>query len=278
MRLFAFLRQLSAMLAVPLLGLAFVSPVNAQTSSASEAPSTAQSESASAPTSDNPATAKDDSGGSNAAAATTESNSSAAPNESQPNGAKPASNPATEKTGSDVLITIDKSSQRMAVLIDGIKKYTWPVSTGRSGYATPSGSYKPFRLESDHYSKEWDDAPMPHSIFFTEKGHAIHGSHETKRLGTPASHGCVRLAPKNAATLYALVESEGLENIKVVVSGGGKEVARQHAKRRQKEKTTKKKERTPQYGQADPGRFKPGYGQPQRRCGLFGRRRCGGAY
>jgi lipoprotein-anchoring transpeptidase ErfK/SrfK len=277
MRLFAFLRQLSTMLAVPLLGLALVSPVNAQTSSASEASSTAQFESAGAPTSDNPATAKDVSGGSNAATATTESNSSAAPNESQPNGAKPASNPAAEKTGFDVLITIDKSSQRMAVLIDGIKKYTWPVSTGRSGYATPSGSYKPFRLESDHYSKEWDDAPMPHSIFFTEKGHAIHGSYETKRLGTPASHGCVRLAPKNAATLYALVESEGLENTKVLVSGGGLEVVGKHAKQ-QKKKTTNNKKRTPQYGQADPGRFQPGYAQPQRRCGLFGRRRCGGGY
>jgi L,D-transpeptidase catalytic domain len=165
----------------------------------------------------------------------------------------------------------------MTVRVDGIKEYTWPVSTGRSGYATPSGSYKPFRLEADHYSKEWDDAPMPHSIFFTEKGHAIHGSYETKRLGTAASHGCVRLARKNAATLYALVESEGLENTKVLVSGGGMEVAGKHAKQ-QKKKTTNKKKRTPQYGQADPGRFEPGYGQPQRRCGLFRRRQCGGGY
>src|SRR5262245_319965 len=97
-----------------------------------------------------------------------------------------------------VLISIDKSVQQMTVSVDGVRRYSWPVSTGRAGYATPSGSYKPFRMEIDHYSKEWDDAPMPHSIFFTPKGHAIHGSFETRRLGSAASHGCVRLSPANA--------------------------------------------------------------------------------
>jgi hypothetical protein len=118
-----------------------------------------------------------------------------------------------------IIITIDKSTQQMSVSVDGAKRYTWPVSTGRAGYATPSGSYTPFRMEADHYSKEWDDAPMPHSIFFTSKGHAIHGSFETKRLGSAASHGCVRLAPKNAATLFALVKQEGMGSTKVVLSG-----------------------------------------------------------
>jgi hypothetical protein len=118
-----------------------------------------------------------------------------------------------------VTITIDKGAQQMTVSVDGAHRYTWPVSTGRSGYTTPSGSFKPFRLEEDHYSKEWDDAPMPHSIFFTPKGHAIHGSFETRRLGSPASHGCVRLAPANAKTLFALVKAEGLGNTKIVLSG-----------------------------------------------------------
>src|SRR5262245_23161246 len=121
--------------------------------------------------------------------------------------------------GAGVLITIDKSSQQMSVSVDGMRRYAWPVSTGRAGYATPSGTYTPFRMEEDHYSKEWDDAPMPHSIFFTKVGHAIHGSYEVKRLGTPASHGCVRLAPPNAATLFALVKAEGLSNTKVVLTG-----------------------------------------------------------
>src|SRR4051794_30882743 len=81
----------------------------------------------------------------------------------------------------NVLIWIDKSAQRMTVSVDGAPVYRWPVSTGMRGRETPAGSYKPFRMEAEHYSKEWDDAPMPHSIFFTQVGHAIHGS--THRLG-----------------------------------------------------------------------------------------------
>jgi hypothetical protein len=118
-----------------------------------------------------------------------------------------------------ILISIDKSLQQMTVSVDGARRYTWPVSTGRGGYATPSGNFKPFRMEADHYSKEWDDAPMPHSIFFTPKGHAIHGSFETRRLGTAASHGCVRLSPANAKVLFALVRAEGMGNTKVVLTG-----------------------------------------------------------
>lgn len=119
-----------------------------------------------------------------------------------------------------VLIVINKSSQKMTVSVDGEKAYTWLVSTGGQGYSTPSGTFKPFRMERDHFSQEWDDAPMPNSIFFTPEGHAIHGSFHTKRLGTRASHGCVRLAPANAATLYALVQKTGMQNTRVVVRGG----------------------------------------------------------
>jgi hypothetical protein len=118
-----------------------------------------------------------------------------------------------------VQITVDKSSQHMTVSVDGQPRYTWPVSTGKRGYDTPSGKFKAFRMERDHFSKEWDDAPMPHSIFFTTKGHAIHGSFDTKRLGSPASHGCVRLAPANAKTLFQLVEKEGVLNTTVVLTG-----------------------------------------------------------
>jgi hypothetical protein len=116
-----------------------------------------------------------------------------------------------------ILITIDKTTQQMTVDIDGATRWIWPVSTGRRGYDTPAGSFRPFRLEEDHYSKEWDEAPMPHSVFFTADGHAIHGSYETRRLGRPASHGCVRLAPKNAERLFTLVKREGLSNVRVLV-------------------------------------------------------------
>ena len=119
----------------------------------------------------------------------------------------------------EVLIKIDKNSQRMTVSNDGEALYAWPVSTGRTGHATPSGAFSAFRMEADHYSKEWDDAPMPHSIFFTKLGHAIHGTYDTKKLGMPASHGCVRLSPAHAATLFALVKQNGVTNTKVVLTG-----------------------------------------------------------
>jgi len=119
-----------------------------------------------------------------------------------------------------VQISINKVSQRMTVTVNDVEKYLWLVSTGARGYSTPSGTYTPFRMEPDHYSDEWDDAPMPHSIFFTSAGHAIHGSLHTKSLGRPVSHGCVRLAPGNAATLYALVQKAGMRNTRVIVSGG----------------------------------------------------------
>jgi hypothetical protein len=125
----------------------------------------------------------------------------------------------TSGAHAEILITVDKSAQRMTVIRDGQQLYNWPVSTGRNGYGTPSGSFTAFRMEADHYSDEWDDAPMPHSIFFTKIGHAIHGTFDAKNLGKPASHGCVRLSVANAATLFALVERDGVTHTKVVLTG-----------------------------------------------------------
>jgi lipoprotein-anchoring transpeptidase ErfK/SrfK len=106
----------------------------------------------------------------------------------------------------NIMIIIDKSAQKMTVTVNGEERYTWPVSTGRSGYDTPSGDFQPFRIERDHYSREWDDAPMPNSIFFSKIGHAIHGTFEARNLGRPVSHGCVRLSTQNAATQFALIK------------------------------------------------------------------------
>jgi hypothetical protein len=119
----------------------------------------------------------------------------------------------------DLLIQIDKSAQRMTVTLNGEQLYDWPVSTGGSGYDTPSGTFKPFRMEIDHYSDEYDNAPMPYSIFFTQTGNAIHGTYEARKLGHAVSHGCVRLSVKNAATLWGLVKQEKMANTKVVLNG-----------------------------------------------------------
>ena len=118
-----------------------------------------------------------------------------------------------------VFITVDKDVQEMTVAVDDVEVYHWPVSTGNPSHETPNGSFRTFRMEEDHYSREFDDAPMPHSIFFTKVGHAIHGTDSESRLGTPVSHGCVRLSRENASTLYALVESEGVLNTTVTLTG-----------------------------------------------------------
>ena len=123
-------------------------------------------------------------------------------------------------TPTRVLITVDKAAQRMQVTIDGKLRHSWAVSTGRAQYETPVGTFRPLRLAKVHYSREWDDAPMPHSIFFTDRGHAIHGSNATRSLGRRASHGCVRLAPSKAATLFALVQAEGPGTTKVTITNG----------------------------------------------------------
>jgi lipoprotein-anchoring transpeptidase ErfK/SrfK len=126
---------------------------------------------------------------------------------------------ADTEPASQVLVDVDKTTQQMTVFVDGVETYSWPVSTGMRGYSTPSGTYTASSMNKIWYSKQWDNAPMPHAIFFTKKGHAIHASTETKKLGRPASHGCVRLAPKNAATLFKLVEEKGLKNTQVVLTG-----------------------------------------------------------
>ena len=133
-----------------------------------------------------------------------------------------------------IVVNIDKSAQRMTVAVDGATRYVWPVSTGRAGYDTPNGTFRVNRMDADHLSQEWDNAPMPHTMFFDMHGHAIHGFFDVKHLGSPVSHGCVRLAPANAASLFALVQGQGMSQTTVVVSGqaparGGEEMARRRA-------------------------------------------------
>ena len=135
-----------------------------------------------------------------------------------------ATQPAADGTqanpsGKQILVNIDKSTQEMTVFVDGIEQYNWKVSTGKPGYVTPSGTYTATSMNEIWYSKEWDNAPMPHAVFFMKDGHAIHGTLEVKNLGKPASHGCVRLAPENATILYDLVKQNGLQNTQVVLDG-----------------------------------------------------------
>jgi lipoprotein-anchoring transpeptidase ErfK/SrfK len=259
MRLSGFLRlhrHASGLIIAPFLALALAFPAGAETST--KPPS--------APAGDTPPSAQ---AKPNPPAAQPKSDPSAAQPESDA-AAPPDAKAAATQAGSQILINIDKSRQEMTVFVDGVEQYTWPVSTGRPGYSTPSGTYTPTSMNEVWYSKQWDNSPMPHSIFFMKDGHAIHGTHEVKNLGKPVSHGCVRISPENAVTLYALVETNGMQNTQVALSGetpgGEAKVASQ-----------------PRYGPGQP-RYFPGPGwftpgqqaqelppQQPRRRGLFGR-------
>ncbi len=116
-----------------------------------------------------------------------------------------------------IVAKINLSSQRMSVYVDGAPRYNWPVSTARRGYRTPTGTFKPTALFRYHASTIYSGSPMPYSIFFL-RGYAIHGSYEIKYLGHPASHGCVRLHPSNAAALYSLVKQHGAGNTVIQIS------------------------------------------------------------
>jgi hypothetical protein len=123
--------------------------------------------------------------------------------------------------GADIVIAVDKAAQRMAVTVDGKQDYLWKVSTGTGG-APRAGTYRPQRLEKSWFSRKYDMSPMPHSIFFDEdKGIAIHGTEYASRLGTAASHGCVRLTRANAATLFKLVQSRSKADTTIIVTHSG---------------------------------------------------------
>ncbi len=124
-----------------------------------------------------------------------------------------------------VLVQIDKPSQRMLVQVDGKPTYLWRVSTGRGGFGTPAGRFRPQWMARSWFSTKYYGSPMPHSIFF-HKGYAIHGTNYISRLGGPASHGCVRLHPANAATLFALVQRAGMASTTILIHGGGEFASR----------------------------------------------------
>ncbi len=116
----------------------------------------------------------------------------------------------------DVLARISVSQQSMTVYVDGMPRYTWPVSTARPPYATPRGTFRPQRMERMWYSRVYDNAPMPYAIFFYY-GFAVHGTNQTRALGRPASHGCVRLPTAAARELFMLVKQHGMSNSRIVV-------------------------------------------------------------
>jgi hypothetical protein len=179
--------------------------------------------------------------------------------------------PCASAAFANIDIAIDKSTQQMSVAVDGAQRYTWPVSTGRPGYDTPNGTFKVNRMDANHFSQEWDNAPMPHTMFFDMHGHAIHGFSDVAHLGLAVSHGCVRLAPANATVLFNLVKAQGMANTSVAVTGrtpGGDNGPVARARLPDNE-TVYSPQPQPGYDQQPP----PGYGQQQ--PGYYGQQQPG---
>ena len=115
-----------------------------------------------------------------------------------------------------IAVHVDISDQRMIIELDGVKQFTWDVSTAREGKETPRGTYGAYWLSRDHYSSLYNGAPMPYAIFF-DGDYAIHGTELENDLGSPASAGCVRLSKGNAQLLFKLVEKHGLSSFNVTI-------------------------------------------------------------
>ncbi|MBA5778460.1 L,D-transpeptidase [Stappia sp. F7233] len=116
-----------------------------------------------------------------------------------------------------VIARIDLSEQKMVVYVNGRRLQSWPVSTARRGYRTPTGTFRPGRMHRRYFSKKYHNSPMPWSVFFYG-GYAIHGTDAVRSLGRPASHGCIRLHPANARHLYSLIQQHGKKNARIVIT------------------------------------------------------------
>jgi len=123
-----------------------------------------------------------------------------------------------KRTPERLVAKINLSSQTMNVMVDGKLQHSWKISSGAKGHHTPTGSYKPYYMTSMHYSKKYDNAPMPHSVFF-RGGYAVHATGSVRRLGSPASHGCVRLSPGNARKFFKLVQRYKKTGTRIKIAG-----------------------------------------------------------
>ena len=124
--------------------------------------------------------------------------------------------PKTPAHSAVIVAKVDLSQQRMNVYVNGKREYVWPVSTGKKGWPTPTGSFRPYKMHRNYYEKYWR-ANLPYLVA-VYRGIAIHGTNATHKLGRPASHGCIRLSIGNASKFYSLVEKHGLRNTRVVVT------------------------------------------------------------
>lgn len=116
---------------------------------------------------------------------------------------------------------IDLTRQRMHVTSNGKVVGSWKISSGKLGHETPPGRFRPKWSSKMHYSRKYNNSPMPYSVFFNG-GIATHGTNYTGRLGGAASHGCIRLRTGNARKFYNLVHRHGYKRTRIIVTGRAK--------------------------------------------------------
>ena len=138
------------------------------------------------------------------------------------------------KPETTLAIDIDLTRQRMTITENGLVAGSWPISSGREGYRSPAGTFRPMWMSRMWYSKKYDNAPMPHAVFFSG-GVAMHATQATGQLGQPASHGCIRQSPANAATTFRLVQKHGNAHTRIVVHGTPHDAEPQMARRERRE-------------------------------------------
>ncbi len=124
---------------------------------------------------------------------------------------------STTASQADVVARVNLSSQTMHVRVNGRPYASWKISSGRKGYRTPTGTWRPKWTTRMHYSRKYDYSPMPYSVFYN-RGYAVHGTNYVRRLGRPASHGCIRLHTDNAREFYNLVKRYGRSNTLIRVA------------------------------------------------------------
>jgi lipoprotein-anchoring transpeptidase ErfK/SrfK len=111
-----------------------------------------------------------------------------------------------DKPRGTVILAVSLAEQRLTIWEDGVVVGRSMVSTGVAGHETPRGVFTVLQKKRMHRSNIYSNAPMPFMQRITWSGVALHQGHVT---GRPASHGCIRLAPANAAKLFRIVQLEG---------------------------------------------------------------------
>ena len=112
-----------------------------------------------------------------------------------------------------VLVYVDLTRQIATVYRNGVRIAVSTISSGKEGYSTPTGVFTILEKDKDHYSRTYDNAPMPYQQRLTWKGVAMHAGNLP---GFPASHGCIRLPMEFAKKLFEVTPMGGT----VVIAGG----------------------------------------------------------